>query len=92
MVLIGPSSFEGLRKTLQPNNRRKGEPGQEATKTRATLSLYEIAGLDLTKYFHDLVKELKCWDLVLRRKIHYEVDRSHFGGKSSEAELPQVPA
>lgn len=84
MVLIGPSSLEGLMQTLQPKQQKEG-----ATRTKATLSLYEIAGQHLTKYFHDLFKQLKCWDLVLCNKVDYEVDRSHFRGNSSDVELPR---
>lgn len=80
-----------LRRLEENSSAQQQKEGQ--TRTRATLSVYEIEGEYLTKYFHDLFKELKHRDLVLCNRTDHEVDRSHFrvggGGNSSEAEMPR---
>lgn len=57
-----------LEENSSAQQQKEGGTRTRARRKRAIFPLYEIAGQDLTKYFHDVVKELKCWDLVLCSK------------------------
>ena len=54
---------------LEENSSAQQQKEKE-TRARAALSLYEITGQHLRTHFHDLFKELKCWDLGLGSRTY----------------------
>lgn len=78
-----------LEENSSAQRQKEGGTRARARRKRAILPLYETAGQDLTKYFHDVVKELKCWDLVLCSKTYMKLTDPILGENLQKLNRPR---